>query len=169
MSSEHMLTDLLVIRKSWIPLPDLDDLGFRIHKLVNYSYRCCGIITPQSVGKPRLMHTGSLTGKKTAYALKTPHVIFLPVGFLSFFFWQVHLGLPGSQSQWTFFWPRDLDLWPMTLTYKLDLDILPSDLCAKIQVHMSVLLAGGVRQTHTQTDRRTMSKLLHPTRQRRGV
>ncbi len=52
------------------------------------------------------------------------------------------------------FWPCDLDLWPMTLTYKLDLDILPLDLRAKIQVSMSIRLAGTVRQTHTHTDGR---------------
>ena len=58
----------------------------------------------------------------------------------------------------------------MTLTYKLDLDIVPFDLHAKIQVHMSVRLAVRVvTDTHTQTDNVTMSKLLHPTRQRRGV
>ncbi len=39
----------------------------------------------------------------------------------------------------------------MTLTYELDLDILPLDLHAKIEVHMSVCLAGRVRRTHTQT------------------
>ncbi len=53
----------------------------------------------------------------------------------------------------------------MTLTFELDLDILPLDLHAEIQVGMSVRLA--VRevthtQTHTHTDRQTMSKLLHP-------
>ena len=57
------------------------------------------------------------------------------------------------------------------MTYKLDLDILPLDLLATIQVHMSVSLAMRV-VTHTQTQRhthrQTMSKLLHPTRHRRG-
>ncbi len=54
-----------------------------------------------------------------------------------------------------FFRPRDLDLWSMTLTYKLDLDILPSDLHAKIQVCMSVLLARIVKQTDGQTETHT--------------
>ncbi len=44
----------------------------------------------------------------------------------------------------------------MTLTYRLDLDILPLDLPAKIQVRMSVRSAGRVRRmdghTHRQTD-----------------
>ena len=39
----------------------------------------------------------------------------------------------------------------MTLTYLPDLDILPLDLHANIQVHMSVRLAGRVRRTHTHT------------------
>ncbi len=78
-------------------------------------------------------------------------------------------------SQWDvpmhIFWPNDLDLWPMTLTYELDLDILPLELHAKIQVCMSVRSARIVRRTdtHTHTDRQTMSKLLLPSRQRRGV
>ena len=43
----------------------------------------------------------------------------------------------------------------MTLTYKLDLDILPLDLHANIQVRMSVRSVVRVvtdRHTHTQTD-----------------
>ncbi len=62
-----------------------------------------------------------------------------------------------------------LTLWPWPLTYILDLNILPLDLHAKIQVRMSVCLAVRVvtdRQTHTH--RQTMSKLLHPTCHRRG-
>ncbi len=39
----------------------------------------------------------------------------------------------------------------MTLTYKLDLDVLPLDLHAEIQVRMSVLLAMRV-VTDTHTD-----------------
>ncbi len=41
----------------------------------------------------------------------------------------------------------------MTLTYKFDLDILPLDLHAEIQVHMSVRLALRV-VTDRHTDRR---------------
>ncbi len=40
----------------------------------------------------------------------------------------------------------------MTLTFELDLDILPLDLHAKIQVRMSVCSTARV-VTHTQTDR----------------
>ncbi len=62
------------------------------------------------------------------------------------------------RSQWNgpmnVLWPHDLDLWPMTLTYKLDLDILPLDLHAEIQVCMSVRSAMRV-VTHTHTDRHT--------------
>ncbi len=43
----------------------------------------------------------------------------------------------------------------MTLTYKPDLDILPLDIHAKIQVLMSVRSAARVRRTHRQTDRQT--------------
>ncbi len=42
----------------------------------------------------------------------------------------------------------------MTLTFELDLDILPLDLHAKIQVRMSVCSTTRV-VTHTQTDRQT--------------
>ena len=40
----------------------------------------------------------------------------------------------------------------MTLTYQLDLDILPLDPHAEIQVRMSVCLAVGARHTDTHTD-----------------
>ena len=40
----------------------------------------------------------------------------------------------------------------MTLTYKLDLDILPQYLHAKIPVCMSIRLGGRVRQTLRQTE-----------------
>ena len=50
----------------------------------------------------------------------------------------------------------------MTLIYELDLDILPLDLHAKIQVCMFLRSSGIVRRTHTQTDTHTMPKLLHP-------
>ncbi len=52
------------------------------------------------------------------------------------------------------FWPSDLDLWPMTLTFGLGLDILPLDLHTEIQVCMSIRLAVRV-VTHRQTDRHT--------------
>ena len=77
--------------------------------------------------------------------------------FPAFLLWQVHRRLSevNGMSQWTFSWPRDL-LWPMSLTYELDLDILPFDPHAKIQVRMSVCSAIILRrtdtQTHTQTD-----------------
>ena len=75
-----------------------------------------------------------------------------------FFLWQVQ----GSQCpNEYFFGPGDLDLWPMTLTFELDLDIHPLDLHAQIQVCMSCLF-GWDSKTDGQTDRHTMSKLLHP-------
>ncbi len=48
-------------------------------------------------------------------------------------------------------WLSDLDLWPMTLTSDLDLDILTPDLHAEIQACMFVRLARIVRRTDTQT------------------
>ncbi len=49
----------------------------------------------------------------------------------------------------------------MTLTFELDLDILPHDLHTKNQVRMSVRSPVRV-VTDTQKDGQTMSKLLHP-------
>ena len=43
----------------------------------------------------------------------------------------------------------------MAVSFKLDLDILPLDLQAKIQVCMSVRLAVRARHTDRQTDRNT--------------
>ena len=92
--------------------------------------------------------------------MKTPHVaVFITVISVSRFFGNsIHEIIDDLQetfhwnTHWNVFWPRDLDLWPMTLTYKLDLDILPLDLHAEIQVRMSVRLVVRV-VTHTQTDR----------------
>ena len=52
------------------------------------------------------------------------------------------------------FWPGDLDIWPMTLSFKLDLDILPLDLHTKNQVCMSFCSAVRV-VTDGWTDRHT--------------
>ncbi len=96
-----------------------------------------------------------LHSKKNVYALKTPHVVFLPVICLSFFFGRSIDKLQGSQKSMErpieLFWPCDVDLWPMTLTYLLDVDILPLDLHAKIQVCMSVRSPRRVRRMHTHT------------------
>ena len=62
------------------------------------------------------------------------------------------------------FWPHDLDLWPMTLTYGPDLDILPLDLHAKIQVCMSVRLARIARRTNGHTDTRCQNCYTHHVR-----
>ncbi len=97
---------------------------------------------------------------KTAYVLKTPHV-----EFLNFFFGRSINTAFGSQLNV----PTNIfDL--VTLTYELDLNILPPDLHAKIQVCMSDSVRLVVRVvTDTHIHRHTMSKLLHPTRHRRGV
>ncbi len=71
-----------------------------------------------------------------------------------FLLWQVQGSQKSMKRPNERFWPNDLDLWPMTLTYKLDLDILPLDLHAEIQVRISVRSAVRVvthTQTHTQT------------------
>ncbi len=110
------------------------------------------------------------TCQKNAYALKTPHVVALPFIY-GVECIQFHTLLATLKNV---FWPSDLDPWPMTLIFELDLDILPLDLHTEIQVCMSVRLAVRVvthRQTHTQTHThtQTMSKLLHPTRHIRDV
>ncbi len=90
-----------------------------------------------------------------AYALKTPYAVFLPVTFPSFFI-GTSMGAQ-KRSQWNVL---------ATLTYELDLYILPLDLHAKMQVRTSVYSAA---RGNTQTDTQTMSKLLHLSRQRRGL
>ena len=47
------------------------------------------------------------------------------------------------------FWPGDLDLWPLALTFELDLDILPLDLHTKIQV-CPFRQESGNRRTYTR-------------------
>ncbi len=66
----------------------------------------------------------------------------------------VTCSMVASVSLWSknCFWPGDLDLWPVTLTFKLDLYILPLDLHAKIKVCMSVRSAVRARHTHRQND-----------------
>ncbi len=60
--------------------------------------------------------------KKTAYSLKTPDVVFLPVIFLSFLFVTkvTRLSEGNGMSQGTF-----LTSWPWLLTYDLDLRTWP--------------------------------------------
>ena len=65
---------------------------------------------------------------------------------MSFFFGKSQKSMEYTTEH---FWPRDL--WPMTLTCQLDLDILPLDIHAKIQVCLSVCSAVRVRQTDTHT------------------
>ncbi len=81
--------------------------------------------------------------------MKTPHVVALPFIY-GVECIQFHALLASLKNV---FRPSDLDLWPMTLTFKLDLDILPLDLHTEIQVCMSVRLAVRV-VTHTQTHKR---------------
>ena len=95
--------------------------------------------------------------KKRICFENTPLVaVFITVISVSRFFDSIHEIIDDLQksfhwnTHWHVFWPHDLDLWPMTLTSKLDLDILPLNLHAEIQVRMSVRLIVRV-VTHTQT------------------
>ncbi len=87
----------------------------------------------------------------------------------------LHPGVAASQKlHWLIrlqmhlqhFWPGDLDLWPMTLVFENDLDILPFDLHVEIQgclfVRSPVRVIHTDTHTDTHTERQTMSKLLHP-------
>ena len=140
----------------------------RIHWMNETSHFLYFYCCPTSLNPEKHQHF-FLQKKKNTYALKTPHVVFLPVIFLSFLFGR-STGHKVLRSQWNvpviIFWPRDLDLWPMTLTYKLDLDNLPLDLHAKIQVCMYVCSVGRVRWTdrHTHTHRRCQNYYIHHVR-----
>ncbi len=64
-----------------------------------------------------------------------------------------HLGTPTGKSHWNAKWffsdlmTLTFDLWPLTLIYELDLNILPLDLNARIQVCISINSSGRVRRT----------------------
>ena len=56
------------------------------------------------------------------------------------------------------FWPGDLDLWPMTLIFKLIQEVMKVKPCTKFRDHRSNGSAGRVLtegQTHTHTDTQT--------------
>ncbi len=96
--------------------------------------------------------------KKDAYALKTFHTVVFPPGvFLSFLLAKFLCKV--FRSQWNVpmdsFWPRELVLSPMTLTYYLYLDLLPLYIHAKIKVCLFVGTVVRVRQIDRQTDTHT--------------
>ncbi len=106
------------------------------------------------------------TKKVDLFANKKTHICFentprhIPTSHLpEFLLWQVNQKVKAFRSSWNvsenIFLPRDLGLWPMTLTYKVDFDIHPLNHHAKIQVCMSVRLARRVRRTDTHADRHT--------------
>ena len=100
------------------------------------------------------------------FDLKKPHMLWkhpTSYSYHSYSFFLVHRQDLRSQQNITenIFSPHDLDLWPMTLTFKLDLVILPFDLHAKIQVCMSVRLARIVRRTDRRTDTRCQNHYTH--------
>ncbi len=115
--------------------------------------------------------------KKNTYALKTPSVVALPFIYdveyillsgslplqLSNSFTEARHDLASKarseldasqNSNWEIplRWLANR-FWPMTLIYELD--ILPLDLHAKIQVCMSVCYVRRVRRTHRRTDTQT--------------
>ena len=69
----------------------------------------------------------------------------------------------NGMSQWTF-----LTSWPWPLTYGLDLQTWPRYLSTWPPCKNSCSF-GRDGETGRHTDRHTMSKLLHPSRQRHGV
>ncbi len=117
----------------------------------------CSVIWEVSAPRGTFLNT-SMTQfwpVKNASAFETPHVaVFLAVVLVNRFLGIILQHTFHRDGHGNVFWPCDLDLWPMTLTYKLDLDILPLDLHAKFQVRMSVRLAVRV-VTDTQTDTHT--------------
>ena len=103
-----------------------------------------------------------ITLKKTAYNLKKTNVVFLSVVFLS-----SYLAGPWTRllSQWivpmNIFWPRDLDLWTWPR--------YPSTWHPYQNSSLYVCSFSLESETDTQTDRQTISKLLHSSRHRCGV
>ena len=87
--------------------------------------------------------------RKTTYSLKTPHVI-----FPSFIFGRSIMTMLSEFNGSSQCWPHDLDLWPMTLTYKADLNILPLDLHAKKSSPYVCPFGRESGNRHTHTDRR---------------
>ena len=69
--------------------------------------------------------------------------------------------LPGNDI----FSSGELDLWPMTLTFQIDLDMIQVDLHIKFLVHTSnssVVRLPNYRQTDTHTDRyNIVTRLIH--------
>ncbi len=114
----------------------------------------CLCLPPQSVAFSLKYHWKGSFGliqdwnymRMNPQTLRTPHVAaFLTVIITETIFQETF--------HWNVFWPRDLDLWPMKLTFNLGLDILTLDLHAGIQICMSVRLgARVVTNRHTYTD-----------------
>ncbi len=88
-------------------------------------------------------------GCKKTYALKTPHVVFLPVIFPRFFF-RRRLSNVNGMSQWPF-WTS----WPWPLTYDLDpwyWPRYPSTWPPCLNSSLYVCLFGRYSETDTHTD-----------------
>ncbi len=81
---------------------------------------------------------------------KKPHTLWKHLTLYSYQAIRSQLNIPM-----TIFWPHYLDLWPMTLTYECDLDILPLDLLIHPYVDPFCRCS--------ETDRHTTSKLLYYT------
>ena len=111
----------------------------------------------------RRFHNLSIKKRWGPFQQKKPHMLWKhPTSYTyscipEFLLWQVdrQASQKSMDSHNEHFWPRDLDLWPMALTFGLELDILPLDIHAKIQVCMSVRSAVRVRRTDGHTDTQT--------------
>ncbi len=81
--------------------------------------------------------------EKNAYALKTPHFVYVELysSVASLAAASMTSSFIGYWQSKNVFWPCDLDIWHLTLTFELNLDILPLDLHVEIQVRLYVCLA----------------------------
>ncbi len=122
--------------RSWCPIKQFND------NIVKSKITNCSHI------KTELMKPHNLWKHPTSYPYQS-----IP----KFLLWQVHRQVSQKSMESPnehIFSLRDLDRWPMILTYKLDLGIRPLDFHAKIQVPMAVHLAGIARRTDRHTGRR---------------
>ncbi len=114
--------------------------------------------------------------KKSTYALKTPHVLFLLVVFLSFFFCRSIIYI---QSRFLSRSP-DIVYGPIFTRFETYKTLLTGSVAtpltrplervkALVAIYKSRSQHLTIRVLYTQTHRQTMAKLLHPSRQRRGV
>ncbi len=100
---------------------------------------------------------------------KNSHLLWKHATSYSYQLYSQVSSLPGSQESMECPNAHFLPLWPWPLTYDLDLRTWPRYLSTWKNASLYVRPFGWDSETDTQTDTHTMSKLLHPSRQRRGV